>query len=51
MFISRYCYDKGVVLQRNKENLSANLNRTDHEMTLSTFTPVRQQPDVGQTRR
>lgn len=34
---ARYCYDKGVVLQRNKENLLANLDSTDHEMTLSYF--------------
>lgn len=33
----RYYYDKGVVLRRNKENLSANLDSTNHEMTLSYF--------------
>jgi len=24
-----YCYDKGVILRHNKENLSANLDNTD----------------------
>lgn len=33
----RYYYDKGVVLQRNKENLSANFDSAGHEMTLSYF--------------
>jgi len=45
----RYCYDKGVVLRHNKENLSANLDSTDEMTFFILFLHLFDKPDVGQT--
>jgi len=45
----RYCYNKGVVLRHNKENLSANLDSTDEMTFFILFLHLFDKPDVGQT--